>query len=75
MTTTEPTTEPTPERPHYAAVLQDDGYATPRYMVTCDEGWRSSIVCEGMYGWAAEWLVDMLQGRPYAAIKHLGVTR
>jgi hypothetical protein len=54
------------ERPLYAKVLQDDGFATPRYMVTVDEGWRESIVCCDMYEWAADWLVEVLQGRPYA---------
>ena len=59
-------TKGTSASPVYASVLQDDGYATKRYMITCDEGWRSSIVCEDMYDWAAAWLVEQVQGRPYA---------
>lgn len=55
----------TPERPHYAMVRHGEG-ATQLYMVTCDEGWRSSIVCEGMYDWAATWLVGVLQWQPFA---------
>lgn len=39
---------------------------TPLYMVTVDEGWRQSILCTGMYEWAADWLVTELQGRPFA---------
>lgn len=58
--------EPTPERPFYGVQLQDSEGATKRYMIICNEGWRSSIVCEDMYGWAATWLVNILQGRPYA---------
>lgn len=63
MTTDEPTTD----RPRYEAVEQEDiNRATQFYMITCDEGWRKSIVCGDMYKWAAEWLVETLQGTPYA---------
>lgn len=57
---------PTPEHPAYAKILENDGSATARYMIICDEGWRSSIVAEGMYGWAADWLLEIIKGRPYA---------
>lgn len=40
---------------------------TPLFMIVCDEGWRESIVCNRMYEWAADWLVSVLQGKPYAA--------
>ena len=52
-------------KPIYRKFKQDDGAATPHFGISCDEGWRESIVCEGMYEWAADWLVDVLQGRPY----------
>lgn len=58
--------EATPEAPIYRVVEQDDGYATKRHMIVCDEGWRESIVCENMYGWAAEWMVNTLGRTPYA---------
>ena len=58
--------EPTREHPVYAMVLEDTGDATDRYMITCCEGWRTMIVCEGMYKWAAEWLLGVLGDRPYA---------
>jgi NADH:ubiquinone oxidoreductase subunit D len=58
--------EPTPEHPVYTMVLEDGGDATDRYMIRCDEGWREMIVCEGMYQWAAEWLLRVLGNRPYA---------
>jgi hypothetical protein len=58
--------EPTTEHPVYSRVAHDEGSATVRYMVICDEGWRQSIVCEGMYDWAAHWLIGQLQGKPYA---------
>lgn len=57
-----------PERPFYGVQLQDSDGATKRYMITCDEGWRTSIVCADMYVWVAEWLVEALQGKPYARI-------
>lgn len=58
--------EPTPEHPVYTVVLEESESVTPRYMIRCNEGWREMIVCEGMYGWAAEWLVGVLGRRPYA---------
>jgi hypothetical protein len=62
-----PVDEPaSPEKPIYQAVKQDDDYATTRYMIVCDEGWRQSIVCEDMYDWAAAWMVSVLGRRPYA---------
>lgn len=58
--------EPTAESPEYRKVAHDDGAATQRYMIVCDEGWRQSIVCEVMYGWAADWLLGILGRTPYA---------
>lgn len=56
----------TPERPVYSTFRQDEPSATAFYGVVVDEGWRSSIVCTGMYEWAADWLVGQLQGKPFA---------
>jgi hypothetical protein len=53
--------EPTPEQPVYRSVR--DG---AKCLIVCDEGWRQSVVCEGMYDWAADWLVAQIQGMPYA---------
>lgn len=53
------------EHPEYRKVEEDHG-ATPTFMVVCDEGWCEHIVCNGMYEWAADWLVLKLQGQPYA---------
>lgn len=50
----------------YTKVPHDDEWSTQLYMIVCDEGWRTSIVCEQMYGWAADWLLDVLANRPYA---------
>jgi hypothetical protein len=55
-----------PERPVYSKFRQDKESATKMFAVSCDEGWRSSIVCADMYEWAADWLVDELQGKPFA---------
>ena len=60
------TAEPTPEHPVYRKVHQGGDTATRMFMITCDEGWRSSIVCTDMYEWAADWLVDVLGRQPYA---------
>lgn len=56
----------TVESPVYRKVAADDSGATRLWFIVCDEGWRQSIVCEGMYEWAADWLVDVLQGQPFA---------
>jgi len=59
----------TEERPFYTKVLtgswDDVGGKTAKYFIVCDEGWRSHIVCEGMYEWAADWLIDQLARKPY----------
>jgi hypothetical protein len=59
-------TSGTPESPVYHAEPQGGDGATQFYMITVDEGWRSSILCTDMYPWAAEWLVEQLQGKPFA---------
>ncbi len=53
-------------RPIYRKVEEGKGKATQIFMIVCDEGWRESIVCTGMYGWAADWLLRQIQGKPYA---------
>jgi hypothetical protein len=53
----------TEARPHYAKVQQETGNL---FAITCDEGWRVSIVCTGMYEWAADWLLGVLGSRPFA---------
>ena len=59
---------PTPETPVYEKVLykKPPEHATPLWLISCDEGWRQSIVCEGMYEWAADWLLEQIQGKPFA---------
>lgn len=58
--------EATPERPVYTKVAHADGRATQTFMICCHEGWRTSIVCERMYDWAADWLLGILGNQPYA---------
>lgn len=60
--------EPSVEVPRYFKVLykQPPEHATPLWLISCDEGWRQSIVCEGMYEWAADWLLEQIQGKPFA---------
>ena len=57
---------PSEEYPLYQVVPDEHGRKGPHAMVTCDEGWRSSIVACDMYPWAAEWLVRALGRRPFA---------
>jgi hypothetical protein len=60
--------EATPEKPIYFKFLEKGPpeHATPIFGISCDEGWRQSIVSTGMYEWTADWLVDELQGKPFA---------
>jgi hypothetical protein len=60
--------QPTEECPHYFKFKQDDGAATPHFGVTCNEGWKESIVATGMYEYVADWLVSQLQGKPFAKL-------
>lgn len=55
----------TPESPVYTK--QDstpEGQATKQFTVWVDEGWKSWPLCDGMYEWAADGLIDMIQGHP-----------
>lgn len=55
----------TEDKPVYRKINEQRNTATEIYMIVCDEGWRESIVCTGMYAWAAEWLLEHIQGKPY----------
>jgi len=50
-----------PDSPLYRKVKQDDGHATSMFMITVDEGWRTWILCTGMYEWAADGLLGVLR--------------
>jgi hypothetical protein len=54
-----------PERPVYRKVRENQ-IGGGLYLITVDEGWRQSIMCTGMYEWAADWLIGQIQGKPYA---------
>lgn len=58
----------TPDRPVYSKMPDESlkGVRRGFWIIRCDEGWRDSIVCTGMYEWAADWLVEQLQGKPFA---------
>ena len=57
-----------PEKPRYFKFLEKGPpeHATPIYGISCDEGWCQSIVATGMYEFVADWLVEQLQGKPFA---------
>lgn len=62
-----PMTEPTTNRTHYTKARHDNpNGGTQLWYIVCDEGWRDSIVCERMYEWTADWLLEVLGDRPYA---------
>lgn len=54
------------EKPIYKCQPEEASKPLNFWMVTVDEGDRNSIMCTGMYQWAAEWLVEQIQGRPFA---------
>jgi hypothetical protein len=60
--------EGTVDKPRYFKFLEKGSpdHATPIFGISCEEGWRQSIVCTGMYEWAADWLVEQLQDKPFA---------
>jgi hypothetical protein len=59
--------EATAAAPIYRKIAQDNSGATTMYMITCDEGWRSSIVCCDMYEQVADWLLGIVGRRPYTS--------
>lgn len=63
-----PRTDPRPERPLYSKFAQDkpNPEGTQLWGINCNEGWRESIVCTGMYEWVADWLLKVLGSTPYA---------
>jgi hypothetical protein len=57
--------QPTPDHPHYTKTEHEHRIgATQLWFITCNEGWRSSIVCERMYQHDADWLLAILNGQP-----------
>jgi hypothetical protein len=58
-------TPASPETPVYAKMRQPD--TASFWMITCDEGWRSLIVCTDMYENVADWLLGIIDGKPYPA--------
>lgn len=54
------------ENPIYRKFKQDEHAATEHFGITCDEGWRESIVCTGMYEWVVDWMLEQIQGKPFA---------
>ena len=59
-----------PENPIYRKILTDPNHPTKLYFIICDEGWRESIVCSGMYEWTVDWLLEVIGRKPYALGQH-----
>ena len=54
-------TPPSEETPVYAKVQHQAGRL---FMITCDEGWRSTILCDSMHEEDADWLLTILDRKP-----------
>jgi hypothetical protein len=54
----------TEERPVYTKLAQERDGATQLWMIGVDEGWRTFILCQDMYEWAADWLLGVLGRQP-----------
>ncbi len=57
----------TQDAPIYRKVQHDEDTATKLFFIVCDEGYRETILCEKMYGWVADWLINVLARRPFDA--------
>lgn len=53
---------PSEEAPAYTKVRQrrDDGTLSSLCMIVCDEGWRTTILCSGVYERDADFLLELL---------------
>jgi hypothetical protein len=60
--------EPSQEAPVYTAVPEGSGAATDLWMICWNEGWRSGILCSGMYKDEAAWLLEILGRKPRAGL-------
>lgn len=52
---------PSEETPVYGKVQHQAGRL---FMITCNEGWRSTILCDSMYEDDADWLLVVLGRQP-----------
>ena len=59
----EPSNMASPENPVYSKFnyAQPNAAGTKLWSILVDEGWRSWILCTGMYEWAADGLLEMLR--------------
>jgi hypothetical protein len=62
----QPPPEASERHPIYKKYAHNESRATQLWFIVCDEGWRSSIVCERMYEHVADWLLAQLGRTPYA---------
>ena len=58
--------EASPTFPIYRKVADLESGGTQHWFIVCDEGWRETIVCDKMYEWAADWLLEVLDRRQFA---------
>ncbi len=56
--------EPTPDAPRYSMVPTGIEGGTRTFTIHVHEGWRSWILCNDMYEWAAVQLMQRLHAAP-----------
>jgi len=63
-------TEATSGAPVYAKQKHEAPHGTGMWFIKVDEGWRSWILCERMYEWAADDLLRRLRAAPPESWPH-----
>lgn len=54
---------PSEQHPVYAKIPEASG--SNLFILQCDEGWRTTVVASGMYEHVADWLISLIQGKPF----------
>lgn len=52
----------TPDKPVYTKGKQAN--SKNLWYIQADEGWKTSVLCVGMYEWQADWLLSLIQYQP-----------
>jgi hypothetical protein len=55
--------DPSPDHPLYTKHRLGPG--SNLWLISVNEGWRSTIVASGMYENTADWLIEQIQGKPF----------
>jgi hypothetical protein len=60
--------EATEARPHYRKfpMTKSTPNSTQTWGISVDDGAREHILCIGLYDWSVDWLLEQIQGKPFA---------